>query len=60
MIPVIEPFLIFIEQFETAARPPKYLESFSTSLRGHCPAFDQTDLDRGARIKKRGPQKLDP
>ncbi len=25
MIPVIEPFLIFIEQFETAASPPKLM-----------------------------------
>ena len=27
---VIEPFLIFIEQFETAAKPPKYLERLTT------------------------------
>ena len=25
IIPVIDPFLTFKEQFETAARPPKYL-----------------------------------
>jgi len=29
MIPVIEPFLIFKEQLETAARPPKYFERLS-------------------------------
>ena len=28
--PVIEPFLIFNEQFETAAKPPKYLEILFT------------------------------
>ncbi len=30
IIPVIEPFFIFKEQFDTAARPPKYFVRFST------------------------------
>ena len=30
IIPVMEPFLIFSEQSDTAAKPPKYLESLST------------------------------
>ena len=30
IIPVIEPFLIFKEQFETAANPPKNLERLLT------------------------------
>ena len=30
IIPVIDPFLICNEQSETAARPPKYLDSLST------------------------------
>jgi len=29
IIPVIEPFLIFMEQLDTAARPPKYFERLS-------------------------------
>ena len=29
MIPVIDPSLIFKEQSETAANPPKYLDRFS-------------------------------
>ena len=29
IIPVIEPFLIFKEQSDTAARPPKYFERLS-------------------------------
>ena len=32
--PVIEPFLIFNEQFETAAKPPKYLVSKSQTPGG--------------------------
>jgi len=28
--PVIDPFLIFKEQFETAANPPKYFDKLST------------------------------
>jgi len=28
IIPVIDPFFIFNEQSETAANPPKYLDSF--------------------------------
>ena len=29
IIPVIDPFLIFKEQSDTAANPPKYLDRFS-------------------------------
>ena len=31
MIPVIDPSLIFKEQFETAANPPKYFDRLLTS-----------------------------
>ena len=34
IIPVIEPFLIFSEQFNTAAKPPKYLVKDSQTPKG--------------------------
>jgi len=40
IIPVIEPFFIFKEQFDTAASPPKYLESLST-----CRMFESSFIE---------------